>query len=185
MPVTAQQALSVYTRADRLYTAEQVDAALARMAEQITRALHDSDPLVLCVMTGGIIAAGKLLTQLDFPLQLDYLHATRYTGQTQGGTLHWLARPSHPLQGRVILIIDDILDEGVTLAAIVDECRRAGARAVHTAVLVDKKHARKNGMRANFVGLEVDDRYVFGYGMDYKGYLRNAPGIFAAQDEDS
>src|SRR3990172_9534682 len=182
MPVTAQQALSVYTQADLLYTQDQVEAALTRMAAEISAALHDSDPIVLSVMTGGMIPAGKLLTQLHFPLQLDYIHATRYTGKTQGGTLHWRVKPTYPLHDRVVLVIDDILDEGLTLAAIVADCKAAGARAVYSAVLVDKLHDRKNGMRADFVGVSVADRYVFGYGMDYKGYLRNAPGIYAVKE---
>ncbi|MEW6354166.1 MAG: hypoxanthine-guanine phosphoribosyltransferase [Pseudomonadota bacterium] len=182
MSVTAQQALDVYVHADRLYSKTDVEQALQRMAEQITARLKESNPLVLCVMTGGIIPAGKLLTRLDFPLQLDYIHATRYRGKTQGGELHWLVRPSIPLQDRTLLIIDDILDEGLTLAAIIADCKAAGAREVYSAVLVDKLHDRKNGVQADFVGLTVEDRYVFGYGMDYKGYLRNAPGIFAVKE---
>ncbi|MEO7557992.1 MAG: hypoxanthine-guanine phosphoribosyltransferase [Gammaproteobacteria bacterium] len=179
MSITAQQALDVFEQAELLYSQAQVEAALTRMAAAISAQLKDSNPLVLCVMTGAVIPAGQLLTQLDFPLQLDYIHATRYRGQTQGGELHWLVKPICSLQGRVVLIIDDILDEGFTLAAIVEDCRAAGARAVYSAVLVDKIHGRKQGMQADFVGLNVEDRYVFGYGMDYKGYLRNAAGIYA------
>jgi len=179
MSITAQQALGVFKQAQQLYSQAQVEAALTRMAAVITAQLSESNPLVLCVMTGAVIPAGQLLTQLNFPLQLDYIHATRYRGQTQGGELHWLVKPVSTLQGRVVLIIDDILDEGFTLAAIIDDCRAAGAHSVYTAVLVDKIRDRKHGMRADFVGLEVEDRYIFGYGMDYKGYLRNAAGIYA------
>ncbi|HGN3348776.1 TPA: phosphoribosyltransferase family protein [Pseudomonas aeruginosa] len=84
---------------------------------------------------------------------------------------------------RDVLIIDDILDEGHTLSAIIDFCKHAGARAVHTAVLVDKEHERKArpDLKASFTGLYCADRYVFGYGMDYKGYWRNAAGIFAVK----
>lgn len=181
MSVTPEQAEKVYREADCLYDNAQVEAAIARLGKEITQQLSTSNPLVLCVMTGAVITAGKLLTHLDFPLQVDYLHATRYRGATSGGELHWLARPRFPLQGRVVLLVDDILDEGVTLAAILEECRQQGAAAVHTVVLVDKVHERKNGLKADFVGLTVEDRYVFGYGMDYKDYLRNAPGIFAVK----
>lgn len=184
MTVTAQQAFAVYAKADRLYSESEVEAALDRMADAITARLKDSDPLVLCVMTGGIVAAGKLLTRLNFPLQLDYMHATRYRGATEGGALHWLARPATPLQGRAVLVVDDILDEGWTLAAILEECKVQGASAVYSAVLVDKKRNRKNDLHADFVGLEVADRYVFGYGMDYHTYLRNAPGIFAVSHHE-
>lgn len=182
MPITVEHARTVYAQADILYRAEEVGAALDRMAAGITEALKNANPLVLCVMTGGLIPAGKLLTRLDFPLQIDYLHATRYRGETRGGELHWIARPQASLRDRVVLVVDDILDEGLTLAAILEQCRAEGAKAVYSAVLVDKLHDRKaKGIKADFVGLEVVDRYIFGYGMDYKGYLRNAPGIFAVK----
>lgn len=182
MSVTAQQALSVYSQANLLYAESEVEQALGHMAVKISAKLKDSNPLVLCVMTGGVVPAGKLLTQLDFPLHLDYIHATRYCGETRGGKLHWRVRPTYSLQERVVLVIDDILDEGLTLAAIIDDCKAAGAREVYCAVLVRKMLARKQWVCADFVGLEVGDRYVFGYGMDYKGYLRNACGIFAVEE---
>lgn len=182
MSITPEQAQAVYAAADQLYDAAAVDAALARMAEEIGQVLGGSDPLVLAVMQGGLVPAGLLLPRLGFPLQLDYIHATRYTGETRGGTLEWIVRPRRPLAGRTLLLIDDIHDEGHTLAEIVADCRAAGAARVYSAVLVNKRHERKAAYRADFVGLEVEDRYVFGYGMDYKEYLRNVPGIYAVRD---
>jgi hypoxanthine phosphoribosyltransferase len=182
MPITPEHALAVYREADCLATAEQVDTALAHMAHSIREALAERNPVVLVVLTGALIPAGCLLPLLDFPLELDYIHATRYAGATAGGELYWIAHPRTPLAGRSVLIIDDILDEGPTLAAIIDHCRAEGASEVLSAVLVEKRHERKNGLKPDFVGLEVEDRYVFGYGMDYKGYWRNAPGIFAVKD---
>lgn len=173
----------VYARADRIYSKHDIEAAYDRMAAQITARLSDSNPLVLCVMVGGLIPAGQLLPRLDFPLQIDYLHATRYQGKTQGGQLHWIVRPTYSLQDRVVLLIDDILDEGVTLKALCEACAEAGAREVLTAVLLDKVHERKSGLVATFKGLDVEDRYVFGCGMDYQGYLRNVPGIYAIAEK--
>lgn len=177
------EAVQVYERADRLYSEAQVEAALDRLAADITGALADQDPILLCVMLGGVVPTGKLLSRLAFPLRLDYVHATRYEGATQGGDLRWVARPQSNLQGRAVLLIDDILDEGHTLAAVHEACLTLGAARVQSAVLVEKRHTRKAAYRADFIGLEVEDRYVFGYGMDYKGYLRNAPGIFAVADD--
>jgi hypoxanthine phosphoribosyltransferase len=171
----------VLKEADCIYNKSQVEASLDSMAKAITTALHDKNPLVLCVLTGAIIPSGHLLTRLKFPLQIDYIHATRYAGETRGGELNWHVRPHHSLKDRNILIVDDILDEGITLAAIMQHCREAGARSVYSAVLVEKQHDRKNGMQADFTGLQTEDRYLFGYGMDYKGYLRNAPGIYAVK----
>jgi hypoxanthine phosphoribosyltransferase len=178
-----QEIREVYAGAECLYAERDVVAAYDRLAAAITHSLADSNPLVIAVMVGGLIPAGQLLPRLDFPLQMDYLHATRYRGGTRGGELQWMVRPSHSLQDRVVLLIDDILDEGVTLAAICDACRAAGARQVYTAVLLNKLHARKSGLEADFVGLDVGDRYVFGCGMDYKDYLRNVPGIYAIPDD--
>ena len=182
MSVDAEQARAVQAEADLLYSVDEVEAALDRMAEAIAARLADSDPLVLCVLTGAIIPAGKLVARLDFPLQLDYIHATRYRSGTRGGELDWIARPRQSLKGRTVLVVDDILDEGLTLAAILDHCRAEGAAAVYSAALVEKRHDRKpEGLKADFIGLEVEDRYVFGYGMDYHEYLRNAPGIYAVK----
>ena len=175
-----QHALS---QAECLYTHEQVQQAITQMALDITRNLADRDPLVLCVMTGALIPAGHILTQLNFLLQIDYIHATRYRGETVGGRLHWIVKPTHSLRGRDVLIIDDIYDEGVTLSEIVEYCWAEGANDVQTAVLINKLHGRKQKMNINYVGLETGDHYLFGYGMDYHGYLRNVPGIYAIKEE--
>ncbi|WP_314409563.1 hypoxanthine-guanine phosphoribosyltransferase [Pseudomonas kuykendallii] len=171
----------VMAEADCLHTEADVEAAIAKMALAINAELAERNPVVFCVMNGGLIFSGKLLPKLNFPLELSYLHATRYRNQTSGGELFWKAKPEISFMDRDVLIIDDILDEGHTLAAIIDFCRHAGAANVHTAVLVDKDHDRKArpDLKANYVGLSCVDRYVFGYGMDYKGYWRNAAGIYA------
>ncbi|RMD80107.1 MAG: hypoxanthine-guanine phosphoribosyltransferase [Gammaproteobacteria bacterium] len=174
----------VARRAERLYGREEVEAAYERMAEELTGLLAERDPLVVAVMLGGLIPAGQLLPRLRFPLEVDYLHATRYRGATRGGELHWIVQPRRSLAGRTVLLIDDILDEGYTLAALVEACREAGAAEVYSAVLLDKREARKNAFQATVAGLPVADRYVFGCGMDYRGYLRNLPGIYALPPEE-
>ncbi|MGM0595354.1 MAG: hypoxanthine-guanine phosphoribosyltransferase [Pseudomonadota bacterium] len=180
--VTAEQVARIYRQAECLFDAAQVDKAFAKMAAAITEDLQGKNPLVLAVMSGAMIPAGHLLSRLDFPLQIDYIHASRYRGKTAGGELEWRVAPRFSLQGRCVLIIDDILDEGLTLKAIVEACRDKGASEVHSAVLVKKRHERNIGIEADYVGLETEDRYLFGYGMDYKEYLRNAPGIFAVKE---
>lgn len=175
----------VYKKSTRLFTTEEVEAALDRMAIDIHQTLHDQNPVLLCVMIGGLVPMGNLLPRLDFPLELDYVHATRYRGEITGGELHWKVRPSVNLKDRTVLIVDDILDGGITLAAIVEEVKKLGAKTVLTAVLVDKYQKRvENGLKnADFVGLQIEDHYIFGYGMDYNEYLRNAPGIFVVAPE--
>lgn len=184
MPITAKEAQAALEAADRLFSLEEVEAALERMAQAMTAKLAGRDPLCLCVMTGGMIPAADLLLRLNFPLRIDYIHATRYQGETAGGALSWIVRPRVSLKDQVVVVIDDILDEGQTLAAILEDCRAAGAQEVLSAVLLEKDHDRKESdLKADFTGLVVPDRYVFGYGMDYKGYLRNAPGIYAVKDD--
>lgn len=168
-----------------LFDLSAIDRQLDRVAEEITEAIGDTNPVVLCLMTGGIIPTGLLLPKLHFPLELDYIHATRYGKAISGGDLQWIHHPGITLKDRVVLLVDDILDQGLTLAAVKDHCESAGARACYSAVIVDKQIQRKKPMRADFVAVEAADRYLYGLGMDYKGYLRNQPGIYACCDSKS
>lgn len=167
--------------ADCLAEPSAVEAALERLAGEITVRLAEANPLIYVVMNGGLVLAGRLLPRLPFPLELAYLHATRYGHALQGTLLDWRVRPTQDLRERNVLVLDDILDEGHTLAAIIDYLYQEGASQVLSAVLVHKDHARKArpGMRADFTGLDLPDRFLFGCGMDYQGYWRNAPGIYA------
>ena len=181
--VSHDEVQAVYETADLLHSPEAVNKALDSMAAELKDRVGNSNPLLLCIMTGGIVPAGLLLPRLDFPLELDYIHASRYRGKTHGGELKWVVKASSPLRGRVVVLVDDIHDEGLTLAAIANECKSIGATKVVSAVLINKLHERKNNTSADIVGLDVEDRYVFGCGMDYKGYWRNAPGIYAVKEE--
>ncbi len=180
MSSVLDEAVTVRAGAERLFSRAEVEAALDRMALTINARLADRNPLLLAVMIGGMVPMGLLVPRLTFPLQLDYLHVTRYRGTTSGSALHWIKHPDISLHGRVVLVVDDVLDEGLTLAAIVEACAIRGASEVLTAVLVEKRLENREGLaRADFTGLCADNRYLFGYGMDYKLYLRNADGIFA------
>lgn len=168
--------------ADCLYTGDEVAAAADRMAADITARLCDANPLLLVTMTGGLFPAALLLARLDFPLQVDYVHLTRYGSATSGGTIEWRRRPSASVAGRTVLLVDDLLDHGLTLAAAVDELRQEGAREVLTAVLVVKRIVERPGLaHVDFHALETPDRYLFGAGMDYKTYWRNCAGIYAVK----
>ena len=183
---TPEKVQEVFARSTCLHGRTEIDAALDQMAIEMSAELEDKNPLFLCVLIGGIVPLGNLLPRLHFPLELDYVHATRYGDATTGGELQWIAKPTHSLQGRTIVVVDDILDGGITLAGIVDYCKANGATKVYTAVLVDKKDARlETGVQvADFTGLEVENHFVFGYGLDYKNYLRNVPGIYRVASED-
>jgi hypoxanthine phosphoribosyltransferase len=175
---------AVAERSECLVPHAEVEAALTRMSEAIGSRLAGLDPIVLSVMTGGIVATGLLLPRLDFALRLDYVHATRYRGGTRGGAIEWRHRPSEVVRGEHVLVVDDIFDEGLTMEMIVKACLEDGAASVVSAVLVEKLRERECAYRPDIVGLQVPDRYVMGYGLDYKHYFRNANCILAASDED-
>ncbi|HRD92933.1 MAG TPA: hypoxanthine-guanine phosphoribosyltransferase [Accumulibacter sp.] len=181
--IDGQQATCILAAADLLHSAETVAVAISRVARRITETLRDSRPVVLCVMNGGVPFAGQLLTQLNFPLEFDFLQVGRYGQATAGSDLSWRVEPSLPLAGRTVLVVDDILDEGVTLAAIRERVVQLGARTCWTAVLADKLNGREKPVRADFVALTVPDRFVFGYGMDVRGAWRNLPAIYAMRED--
>ncbi|MCP5158220.1 MAG: hypoxanthine-guanine phosphoribosyltransferase [Gammaproteobacteria bacterium] len=181
-PITPEQALIVLREAELLCSPEQVQSAMDRLADAVTARLKHCDPLVLIVMNGAFIPGAQLLSRLQFPLQVGYLHATRYRSGTRGGEIDWIAPLRPAVTDRVVLVVDDIFDEGDTLKAIIDEVRRQGATEAYSAVLVNKQHNRKAaGLTVDFIGLEVPDYYVFGCGMDYKEYWRQLPAIYAAR----
>ncbi len=167
----------------RLVSAERIAQALDRLADSINADTALVDPVVLCVMQGALVFAGQLIPRLQHRLEIDYIHVSRYHNTTQGRTLEWKAFPVTPLQGRSVLVLDDILDEGHTLGAIVDYCRQQQARNVRTAVLLHKRHSRGRQVRqADHVAMQVEDHYVFGFGMDYEGQYRQLNGIYALTD---
>jgi len=168
--------------AELMVSAEEVSAAVTRLAREISGALGGSSPLVLCVMRGAVVFAGQLLPQLKFPLELDYVDLTRYGNATRGGEIAWRVTPATPVAGRTVLVLDDILDEGDTLAALRENLLAAGARRVCFAVLTEKNTGRAKPLRADFVGLRLPDRYVFGCGMDVGGAWRNLPEIYALKE---
>jgi len=178
-----EEAREVLRHAQRLHTADAVSAACDGMARGIEDRLGDRNPVILAVMVGGMLPAAKLLQRLAMPLEIDYIHATRYRSGLDGHTLDWRVRPRDYLRGRHVLVVDDILDEGHTLHAIITALQVLGCAEVYSAVLVEKVHQRRvAGMVADFTGLKVPDRYVFGCGMDYKGWFRQLPAIYAVAD---
>lgn len=174
-----EEAKQIMQQADCIHDETAIQHAVEKMADLINRDLADKDPLILCVMNGGLMPTSLLIQKFSFPFKMDYLHATRYREQTEGAELSWQRLPEHTLRNRHVLVIDDILDEGYTLEAIISHCEAQEPASLRTAVLVQKEHERGVRPALDYVGLTVPDRYVFGCGMDYKGYWRNIPAIYA------
>jgi hypoxanthine phosphoribosyltransferase len=174
-----QQAWAFLENSDPVAGAEEVQAAVRRVASEIEQRLSRAYPLVLAVMGGAVVFAGQMLPLLRFPLDFDYIHASRYGAATQGAHVDWRVTPPEGVKGRSVLVLDDILDGGDTMAAIRERLLGLGAAQFHCAVLVEKLLERKKPITADFVGLKIADRFVFGCGMDAKGFWRNLPEIRA------
>lgn len=175
------EARAVFASADCLHDEKAVQLAYDRLAVEITARYTDLNPLVLTVMNGGLMPTAEIIARLGFPLEQDYLHASRYRGATKGGGLVWERQPEATrIAGRHVLVIDDILDEGYTLLAVRQALMQFDPASLAVAALCEKLHDRRaDGAHAEFIGLTVEDRYVFGCGMDYKQYWRQLPAIYA------
>jgi hypoxanthine phosphoribosyltransferase len=177
-----KQAWAFLEKSDVIAGAEEVQAAIRRVASQIEARLANVFPIVLPVMGGAVVFAGQLLPLLRFPLDFDYIHASRYGGATRGAGVDWKVSPPGLVQGRTVLVLDDILDHGETMNVIRTRLLELGATDFYCAVLVEKRLNLKKPIAADFVGLTIPDRFVFGCGMDAKGYWRNLPEIRAMKD---
>ena len=176
------EALRLLAEADVICAPDCVQREVARMAGEITRELEDEFPVVLSVMGGAAVFTGQLLPQLAFPLEFGAIEVTRYNNDIQGRDITWRLPPRDNVRGRTVLVIDDILDEGITLAAIRNKLLEMGAARVLAAVFADKDIGREKPVTADFVGVTVPNRYVFGFGMDAYGLWRNLPAIYALKD---
>ena len=177
----SEEARKILDTAEQIFSAEVVSQTVKRMARDITAVLSDEYPLVLSVMGGAVIFTGQMLPLMEFPLTFDYLHVSRYDNKVRGGDLDWKISPHEDVRDRVVLVLDDILDEGITLSTIRDWVMSRGAAAFYSAVLAEKEIGRPKPINADFVGLVLPDRYVFGFGMDVYGVWRNLPAIYAVK----
>ena len=181
--ISAKEASDILAGAELICSADEVAATVKRMAGEIGASLGEVHPLVLSVMGGAVVFSGQLLPLLNFPLDFDYIHASRYGNEIQGNTLQWKVMPKENVAGRVVLVLDDILDEGHTLAAIREKILGLGAKSFYCAVFSDKQTGRPKPIQADFTGMHLPDRYVFGFGMDVRGAWRNLPAIYALKEE--
>jgi len=179
MTQSTQQILETLQQAELIMSAEAVNTAVVQVAHEINEALGHAHPLVLSVMGGAVVFTGQLLPLLNFPLDFDYVHVSRYGKKQQGGELLWHVAPRENIAGRVVLVLDDILDEGETMAAIKQRVLNLGATAFYCAVFANKLNNKPKPICADFVGTTLPDRFVFGFGMDIHGAWRNLPAIYA------
>ncbi len=185
-PIPIEQALQIHQQAQQLFDQSQVDAGIQKMAETIGAQIENDFPLLLCVMNGGLYLTGQLMRYWDFPMTVDYVHATRYRLSTLGRNVLWKAYAQNSLQDRHVIIVDDIFDQGYTLEEIKAYCLKQGAKKCTSAFLIRKSHQRKKAdIEADYAALECEDLYVYGSGMDFSSHFRNLSGIFAVPNEQA
>lgn len=179
----AAKARALLAKATEVFDAAAVQAAMDRMAGEINARFAQADspafPLVLGVMGGAVVFAGQILTRFNFPLEFDYIHVTRYGAKDQGGRIEWKVEPRAEVRGRTVIVLDDILDEGETLAHVKERLLAMGAAEVLLAVFADKDIGKSKPAKPDYVGLVLPNKFVVGVGMDAYGYWRNLPGIWA------
>ena len=173
-----EKALEIHNSADLLFDSQTVDQGITELAAKVAKDCENEFPLVLCVMNGGLYLTGQLLRHWDFPMTLDYVHATRYRLATLGKDVLWKTYPQNEIKGRNVIIVDDIFDQGYTLEEVKAYCLKHGAKNCISVFLIRKNHDRKIAtIQPDYVGLECGDCYVYGAGMDLNGYFRNLSSI--------
>ena len=182
------RARALLANARQIVSPEEVQAAVRHVADVLNERFGAPDnntfPLVLGVMGGAVVFCGQLLTRLSFPLEFDYMHVTRYGSKDQGGKIEWKVIPRSNVEGRTVIVLDDILDEGETLAHVKERLLEMGAKEVVLAVFSDKDIGKSKPVTADYVGLTLPNKFVVGYGMDAYGYWRNLPALYAIRQED-
>ena len=175
-----QDAVDVVEQADLLISKKEIEIAIDQVASEVKSIIGDEVPILLCVMKGGFMFAAELMKRIQLPLELDYVHVDRYRNQTRGSDLQWHKEPDINLQNRLVLLVDDIFDEGYTMQELIAYCAEKHVAKVLTVVLLKKSLAKKHTeIEPDIYGLACPDKYVFGWGMDYKGYWRNLTDVFA------
>ncbi len=179
------EAKKLHENTECIFDKKVVEAAISKVAEQMNEVLADKMPVLLCVMNGAVIFMVQLTTQLNFPLLIDYIHVTRYQGGIEGREIHWVAEPNIDLKDRVVVVIEDILDGGLTLSAVKNFCLEQGVSEFFSATLINKERPREEGglEKCDFVGLNIEDKFLIGYGLDFQGFFRNDPGIYVVNTD--
>ena len=170
---------SIFDAAELLFSKEQIEFAIDQIAVKLSVEFAEADPVLVCIMKGGLVFTSDLMQRLRFPLTVDFIHVSRYQDKLAPDELTWLVHPTTDLTGRTVILLDDVLDYGITLAEVAQHSMFTDVKQLVIAVMLDKELDRAKPIHPDFVALHSDDRYVFGRGMDCKGYFRNLPEIYA------
>ncbi|MGC9260168.1 MAG: hypoxanthine phosphoribosyltransferase [Phycisphaerae bacterium] len=161
-----------------LLTSTAINRRVGQMAREIGAAYGKREIIIVPVLTGSMIFMADLIRRLPLKMRIDVVAVSSYPGRsiTSRG-VDILFPGTLPIRGRAVLIVDDILESGQSLQAVAKLLRKRGAKSTNTCVLLRKPQAKKNGLTADFIGFDIPDDFVVGYGMDYNHYYRNLPYI--------
>lgn len=161
-----------------LLTQEQIEQRVAELGRQITADYAGKDLIVVVLLKGAAWFATDLTRAIDLPLRVDFMVASSYgNGTSTSGSVKVKLDISEDIAGKDVLVIDDIIDSGVTFASISNMLRQQRPASLKTVALCDKAERRVNGLDADYVGFQIPDEFVVGYGLDYAGDYRNLPYI--------
>lgn len=161
-----------------LITREEIRAKTAELAGQITADYQGQDLLLLCILKGGLLFLADLMRQIQLPLEIDFMAVSSYGNATESsGVVRILMDLETNIQGRNVLIVEDIIDTGRTLNYIIHNLRTRGPASVKICALLNKPARRELDIHVDYVGFEIPDKFVIGYGLDYGEIYRNLPFV--------
>ena len=158
-------------------TSARIKATVKKLASKISRDYEKKTPLFLPVLNGSFIFAADLLKQIKVPCRVSFVKHASYQG-TSAGQLKTLIGLSESVFGQDVLVVEDIMDTGETLTLVVNELKSLGAKSVEVVVLLRKAKAKKHVLRPKYIGFEISDPFVIGYGLDHDGFGRNFPDVY-------
>ena len=158
-------------------------AAVKNVAHQITEDLAGTNPLFICVLNGAFMFAADLLKEINFPCEVTFVKLSSYSGLVTSGSVKEIIGLSESVVGRNIVIVEDIIDTGITMERILDSLAAKGAKDVHVATFLQKPDALQRDIKINYIAMKIPNDFIVGYGLDYDGYGRNLKDIYTVVPE--
>ncbi|RXZ79296.1 hypoxanthine phosphoribosyltransferase [Paenibacillaceae bacterium] len=167
-----------------LYDADQIQQKIKELAEGVSRDFEGRNPLVICVLKGAFIFMADLVKNISIPLELDFMAVSSYGQSTRSsGVVRIIKDLDLPVEGREVVIVEDIIDSGLTLSYLIDVLERRNAKQVSVVALFDKPARRTVELEADYTGFVLPDEFVVGYGLDYAEKYRNLPFVGVLKPE--
>ena len=169
-----------------LISREEIKNTVAKLANEIEEDYRGKHPLLICVLKGSFVFMADLIRQLDLPVEIDFIKLCSYgVGMKSSGEVKVVQRPKTPVKGRDVLVIEDIVDTGLTLSFLLNYLRREKPASLKVCVLTDKPSCRKSPVSIEYLGFTLPNKFVVGYGLDFDQKFRNLPDICIFEGDES